>query len=553
MITLRKNLLIAVVVILFMTSANLFAGVTATAHDFSPSQDGSTACQYCHTPHMALSGTPLWSHKLSNITYEIYWSSSLDAEVGQPTGSSKLCLSCHDGTVALQSSVNGRTGSTFMEPGSKRLGTDLSDDHPISFVYSDELVNKDPQLKSPEQLPEKMKLDSLGELQCSTCHDPHNDAFGDFLVVSNVASNLCMKCHDIDGWATTFHATSTSLVKDADDDYLRQTGYTTVKDNGCQSCHRTHSAEGPQRLFHFKEEENNCLSCHNGRVAVTNLVDEFNKASGHFVNDYESVHDIKESATNSDQHVECADCHNPHMVTSGTAQAPLLSGALKGVSGVTAEGSVMDEAINEYEVCFKCHGNNPNRVDTEIFRQIYQTNTLMEFDRDNPSFHPVTAPGANSDVPSLIAGMDEATIIYCTDCHSSDSSSEVKGPHGSIYPHILAYQYETADETEEDFFAYELCYQCHDRESILNDDSFKWHNKHLKDKIPCSACHDPHGISSVQGNSINNSNLINFDTSMVFPDPDTGILEFEDTGIFSGSCYLYCHDKKHSPKTYQKN
>jgi len=148
--------------------------------------------------------------------------------------------------------------------------------------------------------------------------------------------------------------------------------------------------------------------------------------------------------------------------------------------------------------------------------------------------------------------MDESTIIYCTDCHNSAASSSVKGPHGSQHPYLLAFRYETEDETEESVLAYELCYQCHDRESILNDRSFEKHKKHIVDeKTPCSACHDPHGISYSQGTATNNSHLINFDTTIVFPDPDTGRLEFEDQGTFRGQCYLQCHGEVHSPEGYE--
>jgi len=527
--------------------------VAGTAHDFSPAQDGSTACQYCHTPHMAMTGTPLWNHKLSDRIYEIYWSSSLDAAIDQPTGSSKLCLSCHDGTVALEATITGGGGGqTKMPPGSTNLGTDLSDDHPVSFVYSTDLSDKDPQIRPPDALSREFRLDEYGELQCVTCHDPHDDTFGNFLVVSNLRSNLCVKCHNLSGWSSTIHSSSVALVAEATDDYLRQTGYATVADNGCLSCHQPHSAKGAQRLFHFDEEENNCLSCHNGLVAQTDLTEEFNKTSGHFVHDYKGVHDIKESVDNAQRHVECVDCHNPHAIISQTAQAPLIPGALNAVSGVTAEGSVIEQASYEYEVCFKCHGSNLNRVDSTISRQITQTNTIMEFDQANPSFHPVEVAGVNLNVPSLLPGMDESTIIYCTDCHSSDSSSSVKGPHGSQHPYLLAYPYETADDTPEDPATYELCYRCHDRESILNDESFEDHKKHIEnEKTPCSVCHDPHGISFSQGNSTNNSNLINFDTSVVFSDPDTGRLEFEDLGTFRGQCFLECHGKKHSPKEYR--
>lgn len=68
-------------------------------------------------------------------------------------------------------------------------------------------------------------------------------------------------------------------------------------------------------------------------------------------------------------------------------------------------------------------------------------------------------------------------------------------------------------------------------------------------KAPCSACHDPHGISSVQGNAINNSNLINFDITIVSPNA-SGEIRFEDRGTFAGACYLNCHGKAHDPLTY---
>ncbi len=536
-----------------LAAPHALAIIAGTAHDLSPGQDGSRSCQYCHTPHKAMSGTPLWNHTLSDRTYEIYWSSSLDAEVGQPTGSSKLCLSCHDGTVALESTITrGGGGRTYMPPGSTNLGTDLSDDHPISFVYSDDLTNKDPQIRPPDLLPEEFRLDQFDEMQCVTCHDPHDNTFGNFLVASNTRSNLCVKCHNLIGWNGTIHAESTSEVAEADDDYLTNTGYLTVEDNGCLSCHQPHSAGGAQRLFHFKEEENNCLSCHNGLVAQTDLTEEFDKFSGHLVQDYTGVHDIKESVDSSERHVECVDCHNPHAMTRILAQAPNVPGALKGVSGVTADGSIIEQVAYEYEVCFKCHANNPNRIDSPIPRQITQTNTLMEFDRSNPSYHPITVAGVNQNVPSLTFGMDESTIIYCTHCHNSDSDSQVKGPHGSQNPFLLAYRYETADDTQEDINTYELCYHCHDRESILSDESFEEHKKHIEDeKTPCSACHDPHGVSFSQGNTTNNSNLINFDTSIVFPDPDTGLLRFEDQGLFRGRCFLECHGAKHSPHEYR--
>ena len=125
-----------ILVFLLSFMAQSQAVIQGTAHDLS-AVSGGKVCGFCHTPHRAIAQTPLWNHSLSTAVYKIYESSSLEADVGQPTGSSKLCLSCHDGTIALDQTVTGSSGgSTFIEPGAANLGTDLSDDHPISIFWS---------------------------------------------------------------------------------------------------------------------------------------------------------------------------------------------------------------------------------------------------------------------------------------------------------------------------------------------------------------------------------------------------------------------------------
>src|SRR5581483_11809040 len=63
-------------------------------------------------------------------------------------------------------------------------------------------------------------------------------------------------------------------------------------------------------------------------------------------------------------------------------------------------------------------------------------------------------------------------------------------------------------------------------------------------------CHDSHGISSTQGTPLNNSALINFDTTVVTPDPVTGKLEYDRLGPRAGQCFLSCHGVAHSPLSY---
>ncbi len=126
--------------------------------------------------------------------------------------------------------------------------------------------------------------------------------------------------------------------------------------------------------------------------------------------------------------------------------------------------------------------------------------------------------------------------------------------HGSAEPPLLLAPYETRDFTPESSVSYALCYRCHERDGpngILSDRSFP-HRIHVSgNATPCSACHDAHGISSSQGNMRNNTHLINFDTSIVFPDPVSGRMQFEDTGVFTGNCTVSCHGTVHQRTPYR--
>jgi hypothetical protein len=303
--------------------------------------------------------------------------------------------------------------------------------------------------------------------------------------------------------------------------------------------------------MNYLAEENNCLNCHNGHVASSNILGQLTKPYIHNVYGYNYSHDITEDPLVSSMHVECEDCHNPHAVNSTIAVAPAISGSLTGSKGVNQSGSPVNPALYQYEVCYRCHADSPGKPASKTTRQIEQNNVRLEFDTGNPSYHPVGGPGKNSNSPSLIAPTySESSVMYCTDCHASDGVSSPAGPHGSIYPSILKMRYETADYTTESPAAYELCYSCHDRASILNNESFDDHDKHIRDlNTPCNACHDPHGISSSQGNSTNNTHLINFDTDIVNPD-NIGRFRFEDQGEFRGRCYLRCHGRNHPGWSY---
>ena len=536
-------------------------------HNLSVSGPGETKavsesqiCIFCHTPHRARQDIPyLWNRQEQTASYIPYQSSTLFAIVGQPTGASKLCLSCHDGTIALGAIVSApeeirfQGGIRFMPHGPSRLGTDLSDDHPVSFVYDGNLAQARTGLADPALLPPAIKLDNNGQMQCTACHDPHNDAFGNFLVMSNQSSALCTACHMMDGWTAGSHALSSARWNGQGPDPWPNSDFQTVAENGCENCHQPHTAPRPVRLLTQVFEEDTCLVCHNGNVAAADIESELTKQYGHFAQDFTGIHDAAEdfSLAGVRPHVECEDCHNPHLANGNPSMgAPRVSGANIGVSGIDATGQQVRRAQNLYDICYKCHADNFVIPALRITRQIDQFNTRLEFDLANPSFHPVASTGVNLEVPSLLSPYTVRSVISCTDCHNNNDSLGPRGPHGSSFEFLLERNYITLDFTPENPSTYALCYKCHSRQSILEDRSFAKHKEHIQDEnIPCSACHDPHGISNTQGNPINNSHLINFDIEIVGPD-SRGRLQFEDRGRFAGQCYLNCHGKEHSPERY---
>jgi Zn finger protein HypA/HybF involved in hydrogenase expression len=301
-------------------------------------------------------------------------------------------------------------------------------------------------------------------------------------------------------------------------------------------------------------EEDNCFPCHNGNVAFYDIQSELFKISVHAVANTTAVHDPTENPLTASRHVECSDCHNPHQVNGAPASAPVVRGPMMGVTGLDGSGVPVENASFEYEICYKCHADNNSGV-APVARQRFELNKRLQFDLSSPSYHPVEGAGLNPNVPSLLPEYNTASIIYCTDCHSNDNGpgaggSGPSGPHGSQWDYLLERQYRIADNTAESAESYALCYKCHNRSSILSDVSFGLHRLHIVDQLtPCSVCHDPHGVSSALGNPLNNSNLINFDITVVFANSQSE-LEFVDQGMFSGSCSLTCHGREHNPETY---
>lgn len=589
----------ALVVIALFGASLVQAQITVSSpgnkHNLSVSGPGpvkavgvTEICVFCHTPHNASPGVPLWNQELSSASYQPYTSSTLKAAVGVPTGSSKLCLGCHDGTIALGSTRSrGRismqgVGSSGVLTGASALGTDLRHDHPISFVP----VTGGQILAPPPGSP--VQLDASGQVQCRSCHEPHrmdaDPTTGKFLVMNNSASGLCLVCHAQTYWASnpSTHNTSTKSYTALQG---AQTGYATVQTNGCESCHKPHTAGSAPRSLKAVEEQtcgSGALQCHGSSGVAMNIEAEFRKTYSHpTYSQTPSAHDAAEWPTGSSatlpeaspsapRHAECPDCHNAHASYAASATRPRASGKLAGVWGIDVNGAVRQPAgtppaVNEHEICLKCHGDSANKPQAGggpsgpyPNRLAAQFNMRLMFNPTSPSYHPVASAGRNGSVPSLIGGWTASSVMYCTDCHDNDQGPKAptpgsgpSGPHGSSYKHLLVARYDMDNGSyTESAAAYALCYKCHDRTVVLTSASFRGHNLHIvSQRSPCSVCHDPHGISSTQGNLTNNKFLINFDRRFVTPS-QTGVLRFDDLGAGRVRCYLTCHGQDHDPKSY---
>ena len=183
--------------------------IAGSAHDFSGAGwSGGEICLPCHTPHNAdntVPDAPLWNHAVTSATFTVYNSPTMIETPEQPRSASKLCLSCHDGTVAIDS-FGGSTGTEFII-GEANLSTDLTDDHPVSVYwdhqdggpgsgpggggsYCSNCHNAhDPD--EPGQLP---FFDQY--VECSTCHNVHNSTGNAHLLrITQAGSALCLHCH----------------------------------------------------------------------------------------------------------------------------------------------------------------------------------------------------------------------------------------------------------------------------------------------------------------------------------------------------------------------
>ncbi len=255
---------------LSLVASNVGAGVFDTKHNLSSTAvSGASSfsgtreiCVFCHTPHGgdASAAVPLWNRNLDPggfATYDQMGTTTLDARI-EPVGSVSLaCLSCHDGTQAMDTLLNepgsgrdvagfsngiwsgqaaaveGRLGSPDVVT---NLGKDLTNDHPVGVQYAGggySLSNPVGPGYDPDFLPANSEIrgvsrvwwvDSAGGsvafertdiklytrigtggihagepqpyVECASCHDPHVDYNPTFLRIDPAGSQVCLTCHN---------------------------------------------------------------------------------------------------------------------------------------------------------------------------------------------------------------------------------------------------------------------------------------------------------------------------------------------------------------------
>ncbi len=146
----------------------------------------------------------MWNHAPSaNTTFTLYHSGSLKATMPTAPGAqSLLCLSCHDGSAAIDAYGAQATGANYISTTNRvGYGGDLTKDHPIGFDYTSTLGSAANHLNSPTTvvaagLPLYANLGASSHtLECSTCHTVHDPTITPFLRMNNAGSALCRACH----------------------------------------------------------------------------------------------------------------------------------------------------------------------------------------------------------------------------------------------------------------------------------------------------------------------------------------------------------------------
>ncbi len=471
------------------TKHNLGTTAPATDNRTVKANVGETTevCVFCHTPHAStldtgagggdLAKAPLWNRALNTTPglYTPYNSRSIQANIdANPGGASKLCLSCHDGTLAvdsvnvLEGQANGTIAMTGLDVGgtmpggpqgatsgfTRRLGTDLRNDHPISVTYDSQLAKlpSSPECLNPANCDGEMFDPALeahignrapgvrpdvpleaGKVQCTSCHDPHlrgasselneNIKFlrlNRFQLSSPPAASfdrdndiVCLSCHDKAGWEDNAHARSET----ANEEYLAAPAQlrdfpSTIQvwQAGCLNCHDTHTVPGARRLL--REGVEGAITFQSGQYKTSG-------ASAIEETCYQchttSARTILSATSNQVPNIESdfTDPGNKHMpITTQDQQASSEVHDIKDAD-FTEDRADLGETLaeNRHVECTDCH--NPHRVmKARRFNMDPDVNTGNDVAAGT---HDVSASATPSNIASgVLRGAWGVEPDYCT-------------------------------------------------------------------------------------------------------------------------------------------
>jgi len=496
----------------------LSSGIAGTSRDvFSP--ETAEICVFCHTPHGANPTAtsqlraPLWNRSLSEASYQLYdqvWSRSFEGKLnpGAPTGYSRLCLSCHDGTIAL-GAIRNAPGSGGFNPNpetspplqmqyasgvtppfpfgsipegsgtatgnTRRLGTDLRNDHPISFVYDNALASVDRELTVPGNFPIRPASEPLyptgigpmrrypgtnfngstpanDSIQCTSCHNPHQVNYPKFLRANwlhNAPEHsgeqiICLFCHDKPGWIESTHSVATAIrnkypiVNSRDDP---ASGYDfdgshSVGQYACRNCHDPHTAQGAKRLHRegidtpggLDAIENTCYLCH---APNTQAIPFTFAPAG-------------DPTTGS----------NPRFLAGTGRPAPDIYTQFAKDRSLGGSGSAMNLRLAQ--------GHEP--VFTSYPREGVELNS--PFPPPFNKFAPGSGPGGSPPSPDISPDQRHVECVDCHNPHQVVASNRLKGMRGITFNGlVVGHDSQEAEcmpgPCNREPYVYEVCFRCH--------------------------------------------------------------------------------------------
>lgn len=485
---------------------------------FSP--ETTEICVFCHTPHGAQSAAtsqlraPLWNRNLSQASYQLYdqvWSRSFEGQLNsnQPTGYSRLCLSCHDGTIALGALRNAPGSGGFnpnpeqnppvqidYAPGvtapfpfgsipegsgtatgnTRRLGVDLRNDHPISFIFDTNLVLVDKELVDPKSPPDRPANEPLypagigpmrrypgadfnagvpanNSIQCTSCHNPHQVNYPKFLRANwlhNAPEHsgeqiICLFCHDKPGWIESTHSVAPvirnkyPIVNNDPNDPA--SGYDfdgshSVGQYACRNCHDPHTAQGAKRLHRQGVDtpggldaiENTCYLCH---APNTQAIPFTFAPAG-----------------------DPTTTGNPRFLSGTGRAAPDIYTQFAKDRSLGGTGSAMNLRLAQ--------GHEP--VFTSYPREGVELISPFQ-----PPFNKFAAGSGSGGAPPSIDSSPDPRHVECVDCHNPHqvvSTNRLKGMRGITYNGLVV-GHDSPEEgcrpgpCNREPYVYEVCLRCH--------------------------------------------------------------------------------------------